>query len=117
MRAILLSVCALLFAVPLAAADDENTFNCHSWELFVGEREQGVGVSTDDGAVYVAETRTVPGGVYVVSDTIPVAGGSLFSVWVYNENNGRPGLQRADSVCDDTNGGEIEQDCLVSCTF
>lgn len=34
----------------------------------------------------------------------------IFSVWVYQETNDIPGLQRRDSVKDDTCGGQIDAD-------
>ena len=36
----------------------------------------------------------------------------LFSIWIYNESNGIPGLQRGDEVVDDTCHGMIESDTL-----
>lgn len=37
----------------------------------------------------------------------------LFSVWVYPEANGIPGLQRADEMRDDTCHGMIDADVLL----
>lgn len=36
-----------------------------------------------------------------------------FSVWIYQESNGIPGLQRQDSVRDNTCGGTIAPDTLI----
>lgn len=114
MRATLVAAASLLvFALLMPQAAAEETFNCHSWEIFVGDRGQGAGVSTEDGATYLAAA-----GVYVVNDGAPVVNPWLFSIWFYTENNGQPGLQRGDEVCDDTAGGSMgEQDCFISCTF
>ena len=37
----------------------------------------------------------------------------MFSIWIYQESNGIPGLQRGDEVVDDTCGGAIQSDTIV----
>lgn len=109
----------LLFAAALvvtvasatfAAADDTMTYACHSYEIYHGTSGEGVGVSTDDGAVALAAQ-----GQYVVYDG-PLYGGYLYSLGLGTEQNGVEGYQRGDEVCD-TTGGEVEADCFISCTF
>lgn len=97
----------LLFApLPTAAADE--TFGCHSWEVFVGDREQGVGVSTEDGATFVGA-----GGFYVVNDGAPLLNDWIFSIWIYQEGNGEPGLQRVSETCDESSpGNEGDTGCF-----
>jgi len=51
---------------------------------------------------------------YVVADA---CAGCLVSVWVYQESNGLPGLQRGDHVVDDTCGGQIEADFRVTLLY
>lgn len=100
----------LFLSVPLASA--EETFGCHSWEVFAGDREQGVGASTDDGAAFVGA-----GGFYFIEDGPPVLNPWLWSFWFAQEENGVPGPQRGDETCDETQGGELgEPDCF-HCTF
>lgn len=41
------------------------------------------------------------------------ADGCLFSIWLYYESNGIPGLQRGDWVVDDSCHGMIESDSFV----
>ena len=43
------------------------------------------------------------GGTYVAFDVCQP--GCLWSIWIYRETNGIPGLQRGDEVVDDTCGG------------
>lgn len=112
---LLIALALATVALPLAAAD-EPTFACHDWEIFHGDPAgTGVGVSTDDGAVYAGHRLDEPvlgeEAVYVVSDgTAPAV-----SVWAYTEENSEPGLQRADRPCDES---EFEaHDCFLSCTF
>ena len=109
MRTPLLLAALLLALVPPVATATES-WGCHDYEVYVGDREDGAGLSTDDGAVAVAAQ-----GVYVVSDG--TSDRSVFSVWVYTETNGESGLQRDDPMCDETDGGAREPDCLLSCTF
>ena len=49
--------------------------------------------------------------IYYVDDNC--GGNCLFSTWVYAETNGWPGLQRHDSMHDDTCGGLIPGDLNV----
>lgn len=49
---------------------------------------------------------------YVDNDTCQ-PGCGLFSLWVYQESNGHPGLQRGDEVYDDTCHGMVEADTIV----
>lgn len=107
----LLAAFALLaLATPLAGATE--SWGCHSYELYVGDHETGAGVSTDTAAAGVAA-----GGHYATMDGPPVVNPWLFSLGLGTEQNGREGFQRNDAFCDDTNGGEFEPDCFVSCTF
>lgn len=47
-------------------------------------------------------TVSTPAGTYyVVNDLCQIDGSCLFSVWVYEESNGHPGLQRGDEICSD----------------
>ena len=48
------------------------------------------------------------GGYYVDNDVCQP--GCIFSIWIYQESNGISGLQRGDSVVDDTCHGMIESD-------
>lgn len=36
-----------------------------------------------------------------------------FNVWIYQETNGHPGLQRGDEITDDTCHGMIEADTVI----
>ena len=107
---------SLLFLAIPGVANASESFGCHTWDIFVGDRTTGAGASADT-AVYAGAN-----GVYVVSDGAPayidpadgvVLNPWLFSVWVYQEANGVPGMQRSDEVCDETNGGEIDCDCTL----
>ena len=50
------------------------------------------------------------GGIYVDNDFCYYC---LFSIWIYSESNGIPGLQRADEVVDDTCHGMIAGDTVI----
>jgi hypothetical protein len=70
-----------------------------------------------DPYAYLIEDTTgrLGGDLYVVNDlcqTDPV-NPCVFSVWVYQETNGHPGLQRGDEVCQDVRCGNP---CPVSDT-
>lgn len=52
-----------------------------------------------------------PSCVYVDIDPCQPECGPL--IWVYQESNGVPGLQRGDEIVDDTCHGEIEADTIV----
>lgn len=106
--AVLLLIATL--AAPVAAATE--TWGCHSYEAYVGDRSQGAGASTDDHALAVAAA-----GQYAVYDGTPLDNGYLYSVGLGTESNGIEGWQRSDHACDETNGGEIEGECFISCTF
>lgn len=74
-----ISLVATVLALPLAAAEE-----CPTVET-------------------TADTGDTPEGrYYVVVDecTFDPTGGCLFSVWVYKETNGEPGLQRPSDDCD-----------------
>lgn len=45
---------------------------------------------------------TPAGTYYVVNDLCQLEGTCLFSVWIYQESNGHPGLQRGGDVCYET---------------
>lgn len=53
------------------------------------------------------------GGYYVFHDDSLCPGPCPFVVWIYQESNGHPGLQRNDDARDDTCGGQIESDTLL----
>lgn len=103
------SILMLLVSAPTALAAGE-TYGCHSYEIFAGDAETGVGISTDEGATYMSAA-----GIYAVNDGTPLLNDWLLSVWFYRESNGEPGLQRGDEICDDTNGGENESDAWCIC--
>ncbi|HUR69148.1 MAG TPA: hypothetical protein VM370_07860 [Candidatus Thermoplasmatota archaeon] len=50
-------------------------------------------------------------GMYVDNDACTLD--CILSIWVYEESNGMPGLQRDDSGRDDTCGGQIEADTNI----
>lgn len=89
MRRILptLLVGALLIAASTAAADDECVTEENATELDVGDRK-----------------------FYFVNDNCqPVigTGDCLFSIWVFEESNGQPGLQRGGELGEHCNGDTI----------
>lgn len=51
------------------------------------------------------------GGYYVDEDCCVI--GCIFSIWIYQESNGIPGLQRDDEHVDDTCHGLIEGDTVI----
>lgn len=82
----------------------------------------GLGTPTPEGALATAErlaedpTRPVGpifGGGYHGGDDEDGSRSCLFSIWIYYESNGIDGLQRGDSVVDDTCHGMIEADHFV----
>lgn len=54
-------------------------------------------------------------GVYVELDQCQPT--CLISLWIYQESNGIPGLQRADAIRDDTCGGILQPDVLLITGF
>jgi hypothetical protein len=50
---------------------------------------------------------------YVDNDTCGGGGMCIFSIWVYEESNGIPGLQRGDEVVDNTCNNAIAADTIV----
>lgn len=104
MRAVLIVTSIFLLLVPLPFAAASETFACHEWTVFAGDRETGVGVSADS-ATFVGAR-----GFYVVNDGAPVLNDWIFSIWFYEETNGVHGLQRGDEVCDESSGMPYESD-------
>lgn len=52
-------------------------------------------------------------GRYYIHDDCPCAVEVFFSIWVYEESNGYPGLQRGDEIVDTTCHGMIPADRIV----
>lgn len=92
----------LCTVIPVAAADDGST--CPAYTYSVGDvafNEQG-------------QARISALGFYVVHDyTFGVTGTDyLFSIWIYQESNGTPGLQRNDQFCHDAPHEESDTGCF-----
>ena len=88
-RALLAAGFVLAFVVPVAAD------HCEGW----------------NGPVPEAQLETPAGLFYVDNDLCQPE--CAFSVWVYEESNGMPGLQRDDAVVSSTCHGMIAGDRLV----
>lgn len=57
-----------------------------------------------------AQPEVDAAGYYVDNDP---CFGCIFSIWIYQESNGIPGLQRGDEVYDDTCHGMVSPDTIV----
>jgi hypothetical protein len=59
--------------------------------------------------------ETPAGTFYVDNDLCQLDGSCLFSIWIYQETNGQPGLQRGDETCVDEscNCDGMETDTIV----
>lgn len=105
---LILAASTLLLVLPLPLAAAEENFGCHSWEVFVGERNGiGAGLSPEDGALYAGDGR-----FYVVSDGDPVRNPWIFSIWIYEETGEMPGLQRGDEVCNEYDWPYADTGCF-----
>lgn len=82
----LLTLAALSIAVPAGMAD-----HCETWTT--------------------SEPEVTQAPYYVDNDLCQIE--CLFSIWVYEETNNIPGLQRADEFHDDTCHGQIEGDTII----
>lgn len=98
----------VLLAVPLAAADHDGT--CPAYTQRAGAGGAEVAFNEEGQALAGA------GGFYVTWDyTFGLTGtDQLFSLWIYQESNGNPGLQRDDETCSNTHDGE-EPDVFCIC--
>jgi hypothetical protein len=56
---------------------------------------------------------TLVAGTYYIDADICSGPACIGSVWVYQESNGKPGLQRGDEVHDDTCGGLTQADTII----
>lgn len=80
-----------------------------------------LGSASADGCTPTTSTAVAVGGFYVSEDCYldPILEGRdpyclvIFSLWVYEEANGLPGLQRQDEVVDDTCQGAIPGDRII----
>lgn len=91
----------LLLTVPVVAADHPGTCPAYT------HRADAAGVDlafNEQGQAFVSAFGTF----YVTNDyTFGVTGTEyLFSIWIYQESNGRDGLQRNDGFCNSTHDGE-----------
>lgn len=111
MRVILLLAALMLAYVPVAAADScaQNECPCPTYTHRVGTESTGAAFN-EQGQAYVAA-----GGWYVVVDEAAGLGprGALLSIWVYPESNGREGLQREDSYCDNCPDWMCDSDTII----
>lgn len=61
-----------------------------------------------------SETDADAAGYYVINDCWHNdCAKAFFSIWVYEEANGIPGLQRGDEVVNDTCHGQIQADKII----
>lgn len=81
-----IALAAFLATFPAAGAD-----HCATWSTSNPE----------------ADTTTMGGPYYVDLD------GIAEGIWIYEESNGLPGLQRGDEMKDDTCHGSIESDTII----
>lgn len=99
----------LLLALPTALAcggqgeaEDPREY-CHDYTLHAGD-DATLGAHANDKGQFLLAA----GGFYVEQDVAYARLDltSIYSIWFYQESNGRPGLQRADEMCDNTPEGE-----------
>lgn len=89
---LLATILSLFFALPATAMD------CDGYST---SRPEYSTENPTGAAVYYVD----PDGFY--SST------HMWSIWVYEESNGIPGLQREDEVVDDTCHGQIRGDTII----
>lgn len=104
----------MLLALPTSLAcggsgDGEGADDCHDYWLHVGDRATGLHAN-EKGQFQL----DVLGAYYVEQDMAYLEGDLTYaySIWFYSETNDRPGLQRADEVCNNTPEGE-DSDAVV----
>lgn len=105
-----LGALVLLLAVPAAAAcggegEGEGERYCHDYTIHAGEDDGAAGLHANAEGQFLL---SVAGTFYLEQDVAYLDNdeGALFSIWFYEEANGRPGLQRADESCNNTPEGE-----------
>lgn len=117
--AFVLALTSLLFlALPASAcggpgtAEDAGEYQyCHDYTIHAGDERTGV--HANEGGQFLVAYNDDTGlglfrGLYVESDVAylgPENDGTPWSIWIYSEENGHPGVQRADEVCNNTPEG------------
>ena len=88
------------------APDDGSYRYCNDYWIHVGDESQGLHAN-HHGQFYLA-TQTILGGNYFEQDAkyADPENTWILSFWWYIESNERPGMQRADEVCNNTPEGE-----------
>lgn len=119
------TICSILFiAVPASACGGSGTGDgsqyCHDYTIHLGEGTTSAHAN-EKGQFLIGADTLLLGAHYVEQDiayTDDSFHGPLssdpwgFSIWWYQEANDRPGLQRADEVCNNTPEGE-DSDVII----